>query len=209
MSDKGEFPRDLSETAFTPVLRTVLHCHQCVLGVVFVDGEGECVDCVSSMDPFEIKLAGAQWHHTLSQLSPQLERGGAVHSVFVATEERCFVIRRVSDEYGLVVVTRTDVDLPAVAESLDGAVRAVRFEGGVQTPDWDPQGEAVRVVLRAAQGWAYAPAAYWEREERTDIDAVLGRWEEGQHRVCFRVRTSGGDEVTLIRHRDREEWVRK
>ena len=54
-----EAKRDLLETSFTPILRRIWSAMESVLAAVFVDLEGECIDYVSSLDPFEAKVSGA------------------------------------------------------------------------------------------------------------------------------------------------------
>ena len=54
-----EAKRDLLETSFTPILRRIWSAMPSVLAAVFVDLEGECIDYVSSLDPFEAKVSAA------------------------------------------------------------------------------------------------------------------------------------------------------
>ena len=55
-----EAERDQMESAFTPILRQgVERIAPSVLALAFVDHEGECIDYVSSLDPFEAKVCAA------------------------------------------------------------------------------------------------------------------------------------------------------
>ena len=86
MSDHGaswarEGARDQAESAFTEILRRLLHRMKGILAVAFVDGAGECVDYCSALDPFDTKVVAAQLLRGLPPLLPSTlsaaERGGA------------------------------------------------------------------------------------------------------------------------------------
>jgi hypothetical protein len=68
------------------------------------------------------------------------------------------------------------------------------------------------VRLRAARGWTYAPDGFSVGGERFTIAAVLGRWvEQSASRnaplICFRVRTTQGQELTLALDERADTWV--
>ena len=73
-----EADRDQSESAFTAMLRRVWRSVPNVLSVSFVDYEGECIDYVSSVDPFEAKVSAAHMQVMLNGLratAPSLKTG--------------------------------------------------------------------------------------------------------------------------------------
>ncbi len=87
----------------------------------------------------------------------------------------------------------------------------LRREAGIAVPDWEPVVDAVRVEVREAVGWPYAPTAFHDEDQRVGIAAVLGRWNEGtgtRSRICFRVRTDDGEELTLVHDRVVDRWER-
>ena len=55
----AEVERDESDTAFTPILRQVRSAVPPVLVAAFVDSQGECIDYVSSIDPYDAKVYAA------------------------------------------------------------------------------------------------------------------------------------------------------
>lgn len=211
---RGEARRDIDESAFTTVLRSLLRGVPEALLAVFVDEEGECVDYCSSLPPFDAKIAGAQLHVMVAELAPVIARmrGGKIWFVHVQGSERELVVRRVSDEYLLVVVTRPlKVETPLRA-ALDASVAALRAEGEIARPTWEPHRQPLIVDIRDARGWGYAPSVIYDRGVRTEILAVLGRFGEGegaQRRDVFLVRTEHGEELTLARRLEDSVWERR
>jgi hypothetical protein len=164
------------------VLRALLRGVPEALLAVFVDEEGECVDYCSSLPPYDAKIAGAQVHvmmHDIAQTFAKF-RGGKVWFVHVQGSEREMIARRVSDEYLLVVITRPlRVEGPLRA-AIDASVAALRAEGEIARPRWEPHRQALVVEVREARGWGYAPEVIYDRGVRTEILAVLGRFGEAR-----------------------------
>lgn len=210
-----EYARDQAESAFTDILRRLLYRATGLLAVAFVDGEGECVDYCSALDPYEAKVAGAQLMVTMSELSERMARlrAGVAYMVTVHGSERDIVVRRVSEEYLLVVVTKPRALTRRLTGGIEHAVTELRREAGIDAPRWEPVLDSVRVEVRSAVGWPYAPAAFFgEAGERIGIADVLGRWMEGSGagaRICFRVRTDPGEELTLVHDRAHDRWERQ
>ncbi len=209
-----ESARDQGESGFTDILRRLLHRTTGLLAVSFVDGNGECVDYCSALDPFEAKVAGAQLIVTMTDLTARMRGLGAGLSfeLTIHGDTRDLVVRRVSEEYLLVVVTKPRALTRRLTGGIETAVIELRREAGIEPPDWEPVIDSVRVEVRSAVGWPYAPAAFvGETGERIGISDVMGRWMEGsgvQSRVCFRVRTEAGEELTLIHDRAHDRWER-
>jgi predicted regulator of Ras-like GTPase activity (Roadblock/LC7/MglB family) len=219
-----EAKRDLLETAFTPILRGIWNAMPSVLAAVFVDLEGECIDYVSSIDPFEAKVAGAHAFVLVDSIRAARDKLGMQEpiSLSITGSARELWARRVSEEYVLVLVLAPGSDHARVSAMLARAGREFRAEVGAEPAAWEPTSDALDVVVRAAVGWPYAPAAYTERGQRVLIADVLGRWTEslegvadnpvplvadaGPALVCFRVRTQEGQELTLVHDPSRDEW---
>lgn len=213
-SGQQEASRDLDESPFTGVLRALLRGVPEALLAVFVDEEGECIDYCSSLPPYDAKIAGAQLHVMVHEIAPAIARlrGGKVWFVHVQGTERELVVRRVSDEYILVLVTRPiRVETPLRA-AIDATVSALRAEGQIDRPRWEPHRQPLIVDIREAKGWGYAPSVIYDRGVRTEILAVLGRFGEGegvQRRDVFLVRTEHGEELTLAHRLDDSVWERR
>ncbi len=207
-----EAPRDQAESAFTPILRRLLHRARGVLAVAFVDGEGECVDYCSSLSPFETKVAGAQMLVTMSELAERIRRvgGGESYALTVHCERRDFVVRRVNEAYLLLVALKRGALTRRLRGGIEHTVTELRREALIEVPRWEPVLDSVRVEVREAVGWPYAPAAYFGDDgQRRAIEVVLGRWFQGaRSRMCFRVRTEDGHELTLMHDRSTDRWER-
>jgi len=210
-----EAARDQAESGFTEIMRRLLYRATGLLAVAFVDGNGECVDYCSALDPFEAKVAGAQLIITMTELTERMHRldAGLSFMLTVHGKDRDLVVRRVSEEYLLVLVTKPKTLTRRLTGAIEHAVIELRREAGIDPPSWEPVLDSVRVEVRRAVGWPYAPAAFFvgETGARMGITDVMGRWMEGsgiQSRVCFRVRTDDGEELTLIHDRAHDRWER-
>lgn len=208
-----EAERDQLESAFTPILRRLWEASPAVLAAAFVDAEGECIDYVSSIAPFEAKVCGAHARVLMDDLSERGHKLGLRESVVLTlvASERELWSRRVTDEYLLVAVVLAGVEHEGMDELLAATGRQFRDEVGAATPAWEPSRPTLEVVVRAAVGWPYAPAAFSQEGIRVRISDVLGRWIESrdgtsEELVCFRVRTEEGQELTLVHDPDADGW---
>lgn len=212
-SKPPEATRDQEATGFTPILRRVWSSTPAVVAVAFADMMGECIDYVSSLDPFDAKVSAA---HALIVISRLLESGdklggGAPVMLEIAADEREIWARRVSEEYVLVVVTEAGADRTLVRHAILRAVIALRDEGGISIPTWDLPLSVLQVEVRNAVGWEYAPSAYHQNGARVPIAAVIGRWldqpdADAVQIVCFRVRNDRNEELTLVHDPISDEW---
>lgn len=208
-----EAPRDQIETSFTPLLRRFFREAPQALSVAFADGEGECIDYVSALPPYDAKIAGAQLRTTLNDVLTFARRLGLgrAYAFELQGERRDLVVRALGGGYLLTVIAiggTTDQNLVDRAEEL---VVALRTEAALAVPPWDPAVAGFPVEVRAAVGWATAPAGYdlgtgWRAVE------VLGRWEErgglaGGTLQCFLVREPEGAERTLAHDAARGRWL--
>jgi predicted regulator of Ras-like GTPase activity (Roadblock/LC7/MglB family) len=216
-----ESPRDTAESAFTPILRSLLEAVPGILSVVFVDSEGECVDYCSSLPPFDAKVIAAHMMVVgLAVRDASEARRGRTWFLHVHASERDVLLRGVSDDYTLVVVTRSTGLTSLLDEAVERAVRDLRTEGSIRLPEWEPAYERVRVEVRLSRvDWAYAPSAFWRNGARIAISDVLGRWVErtepktqgdpAHDAVCFLVRTEQGHELTLVHRAEIDVWERR
>lgn len=209
-----EAPRDQGESAFTPIMRRLLAAHPEIMTVCFVDGFGECVDYCSQIDPYDSKVLGAHMLVVLEQTAGRMRGLGTGQSVALTIHgaERDLIARRVDDAYLLVVGLRSRSLSQRIMGGIDLAAMELRAEAGIDTPRWDREVEAVRVEVREAVGWPYAPISFSIAGGPTvEISDVLGRWTagDGLHlRTLFRVRTVAGEELTLVHDGKRDHWER-
>jgi hypothetical protein len=211
-----EAPRDQDESGFTPILRSLWADHPGVLAVAFVDQMGECVDYCSSLSPFDAKVAGATLLIVLEEIAPRCHQAGAgiPKLLHLVTERTEFVARRVTDEYLLVVLVRPARVVRKLVDAIEAAVVRLRQEAGAPVPSWDVVEVGLRVEVRVARGWPYAPSAFVEAGARVEVQAVLGRWVEGAEAtggelVCFRIQTAAGEELTLAHDLVSDRWLRR
>lgn len=209
-----ETPRDQIESAFTPILRRLLYRATGLLAVSFVDNQGECVDYCSALPPYDAKIAGAQMLDTMSHLSRRFATLGVGQSWMLTVHgvDRDIVARRVSEDYLLIVVLKARALTSRLTGGIEHAVIELRREAQIDIPSWEPVLDSVRVEVRKAVGWPYAPAAFFGEEgERVGVADVMGRWMEGKgtkSRFCFRIRTDDGEELTLVHDRSHDRWER-
>ncbi len=207
-----ESERDQNETEFTPLLRGLFR-EKNVLGIAFVDSEGECVDYCGALAPYDLKVTGAHMWMVMADVHGRSGRlgSGDIYGLSIEGGERGFIVRRVSDEYALVLVFEGATLPQHLDDRISLVVDRLRRIAALGTPEWDPISQSLEVDLREATGWAYAPVAFQIGEQRIEVAAVLGRWtlDRGGAVVCFRVRTRDGEELTLEHDLEADRWSRK
>lgn len=215
MTRPPESKRDQEESVFTAILRKLWQALPMTLAASFVDTQGECIDYVSALDPFDAKVSGAHGQMMIQGLQGQASRLG-LDQPFVLTawaDDRELWARRITEEYFLVVVLAPGGDADLVNRLIEEAGREFRIEVGAPSPSWEVVVRSLDVKVRPAVGWLYAPSAFREDDRWVTITDVLGRWlesgddsEVGEALVCFRVRTEAGHELTLINHSAGAGW---
>lgn len=207
-----EAPRDQLETTFTPMLRRAYEATPAALAFAFVDQEGECIDYVSAIDPFEAKVCAAHAFVLIDALHGHEARlcMRNPYVLEIATESRSLWARRMCADYVAVAVVTPEADRVKLEAVLTELSREFRGEAGIEPPSWDAA-RGIEVTLRAAVGWAYAPTEFSEGGLRVVVADVLGRWTEpggvvGDEVVCFRVRTQEGRELTLVHDPGVDGW---
>jgi hypothetical protein len=212
---RTEAPRDQVESEFTSILRRVFEAVPTLLAAVFVDQEGECIDYVAAIEPYDAKVVAAHMHMLLKRmrgerLAPML---GETFAFELVSAEHEVWVRQFCDEYVLVMLLVPGFDAAELSDAAAVACREFRSEVGLAAPAWDVRDRlSVRVRASAGWDWEYAPIAFSVAGERYEIAAVLGRWTEPARpgepsRVCFRVRTQHGEELTLAHDEHTEAWA--
>lgn len=166
-----------------------------------VDVEGEAVDYAAVGDPFEIKVAAAEWRLILSFLG-QSRAQPLVHTqeMYVRAELRSYYLAALSEGYAIVL------ELPrhcftTSERAVRQAIHELSEEAGLECPAWC-KGPVTwqRVRVQHATG-SRRPAAL-QVDDRWQELAVLGRFMEPSFRageVGYRVRLQDGNEVSLVR----------
>ena len=212
-TDASEAPRDQTESAFTELMQQWRVEHPDVLAAVFVDRMGECVDysCVTSA--FDAKVAGAILVPVAHQvrLAVASMAGGEAIEVGICGRDADLLVRRLDDEYLLVLVGRPGMADGHLGDALADLVDALRKEAMITAPVWDDSRGPLSVSVRTAVGWDYAPEVFRHCDTEVHVTDVLGRWEEtggaiGGELVCFRVVTDLFTEITLAFDPDLVRW---
>ena len=205
-----EAARDQAESAFTAILRRVYEAVPAVLAALFLDTEGECIDYVAAIEPYEAKVAAAHMHMLLNGMGLPRSTSvtGETFGFELVSAEREVWVRRFCAEYVLVVLLERGFDPSELRDAVATAGREFRQEAGLETPPWERR-ERLSVRLRASAAYRYAPCGFSLAGERVGIAAVLGRWTEpgDPSWVCFRVRTQQGEELTLAHDERTEAWL--
>jgi predicted regulator of Ras-like GTPase activity (Roadblock/LC7/MglB family) len=180
----------------------------------FVDTEGECVDYVSSLDPYEAKVNAAEISSVVGTLLGYKDKLalGEPNTLEIVGDVRELWARRIDDNYALVTVVFSGGDRTRLKKAMARAVREFRYEAGTAPPPWEPPADLILVETRLATGWLYAPNAFYEEGIWIAITDVLGRWVEPaqyaeRDKVCFRVRTERGIELTLVYDQEANQWI--
>lgn len=166
-----------------------------------VDSEGETVDYAGSVDPFDIKVAAAEWAVVFARLkacrSPLLASASELR---IRGARRSYVVRRLADDYALVLQLLPHC-FAVSARGLNEALREVALEAGLPAPPGTNAKEQwVRVDVRCGPRSSRRPSAIWVKGSWLEVE-VLGRWDAGRRELGYRARLASGAEFTLIRER--------
>ena len=194
---RGVAGRDQHASAFAGVLTRLCDAVPAVAAAL-VDPEGETVDYAGALDPFDIKVAAAEWTVIASMLrASRVPSWPETEQIVVRGAEKSFLIELLSDGYAVVL------ELPRRAfggseRALGEAVRDLCAEAGLALPArlarvHDRYQEVeVRTVGRR-------PAALWLEGAWHPVE-VLGHWRETARPrgTGYRARLASGAEITLV-----------
>jgi hypothetical protein len=206
MSDRRRLSIVDREQAPTPFGATLLRLCENVgaHAAALVDSEGETVDYAGALDPFEIRVAAAEWRLVLRYLheSPVPNWSGT-EEVLVRSQKQSYAVLSLPEGYALVLLlTRRcfSISWRAVNE----AVREISAEAGLEIPSHLAAREHwSRVKVRATEDDPRKPAALWVDSEWCEL-ALLGRYETSlleNGEIGFRARLPNGAEINLVRER--------
>lgn len=173
------------------------------MGAALVDAEGETVDYAGTIDPFEIKLAAAEFCVLLDVMrATQAFDLCDTVEVSLRGSRRSFYAHILGDGYAVVLVLMPHaftISRRAIVE----AVRDLCEEAGLQTP----------AAVLADERWFLVEArCESQHPRRPDAIWIAGAWhgleilgvygERSESReIGFRARLDSGAEITLVRER--------
>ncbi|MCB9558363.1 MAG: roadblock/LC7 domain-containing protein [Deltaproteobacteria bacterium] len=115
-------------TIFADILRHEMTEIPGIVGAIFADWEGESVDLYSNVGQTNMKLAGAHWGIIYSQARTAFRKRqlGMIQQMILDFEQQRVVVRRITDEYFVVVAVQGENNLGHTLCALDRAVEKLR-----------------------------------------------------------------------------------
>lgn len=190
--------RDQDATPFGAVLLRLCD-NTGAVAAALVDQEGETVDYAGAIDPFEIRVAAAEWRLVLRALGSSLIPGWSdTEQLVVRARQRSFAVVALPEGYAIVLeVARRCFSVSPRA--LSEAAREIAHEAGLELPKAAQRDHWSRVEVRTAQSDARRPSALWFGGSWVPVE-VLGRYQlRGE--LGYRARLSNGAEINLVREK--------
>ncbi len=191
-------PRDQAASAFSTILLRLVDGTDAV-SAMLVDVAGETVDYAGSGQPFDLKVAAAEWRLVLCALEAcSIAPWRRTTEIYFRARDRSFAVFALSDGYALVLELQPrafDVSSRALAE----VSRELEEEGGLRL-ECVPRDEErwARIEVRTDPRDHRRPEGVWVEGGWVDVD-VLGHYRLGRREVGYRARLASGAEITLIR----------
>jgi hypothetical protein len=169
-------------------------------GAAIVDAEGETVDYAGTVDPFDIKVAAAEWAVVWARLKAcRSSLLASTSELRVRGARKSYIVKALADDYALVLQLVAH-SFAVSARGLNEAIREVSFEAGLPVPlaargreQW------VRVDVRCEPTASRRPTSIWVKGAWLTVE-VLGRWmDAGSRDLGYRTRVDSTVELTLIR----------
>jgi hypothetical protein len=169
-------------------------------GAAIVDNEGETVDYAGTVDPFDIKVAAAEWAVVFTRLkSCRLPLLKSASELRIRAARKSYIVRALADDYALVLQLVAH-SFAVSTRGLNEAIREVSFEAGLSVPlvahgkeQW------VRVDVRCESRASRRPVSIWVNGAWLPVE-VLGHWmDKGSRDLGYRTRVDARVELTLIR----------
>jgi hypothetical protein len=193
--------RDQHASAFSASLLRLCDAVGAV-GAALVDAEGETVDYAGSIDPFDIKVAAAEWAVVFARL--RACRTAALvepRTLRVRGAKKSFVVTALALDYALVVQLLPH-SFALSARALNEAIREVSLEAGLpltaaalrDTEHW------ARIDVRGERDDRRRPSAIYVKGAWLSVE-VLGHWalDTRGRELGYRARLASGAELTLVR----------
>lgn len=189
--------RDQDATPFSAVLLQLCDGTG-ALGGALVDTQGETVDYAGAVDPYEIRVAAAEWSLVLRALGASAIPGWPeTRQVIVRAERRSYAVVALPEGYAIVLQLGLRCFTPS-ERALGEAVREICAEAGLELPvqrrdHWS------RVEVRPAPADPRRPEAVWVGGAWARVE-VLGRYLlRGE--MGYRARLANGAEINLVREK--------
>ncbi|HYO96202.1 MAG TPA: hypothetical protein VER33_16905 [Polyangiaceae bacterium] len=171
------------------------------IAAALVDAEGETVDYAGRANPFELRVAAAEWRLVLAVLEGQRAAQGSVtHELVVRGAQQSFAVSALSEGYALILVLGRHA-FRTSRRALSQAAEELQREAGLSglaPPDrWRWQ----RVAVRSPAEDDRRPEAVWY-DGAWRFVTILGRVQGrdlGPQEVGYMARFMAGPEMILVR----------
>lgn len=190
--------RDQARSVFAAILKRLILNMPGARAAILVDAGGESVDYAGLLDPFEIKVVAAHWQIVIDRMDAPSGHGD-VRQLFIQSQNKSFIVRKLDDGYVLVVALARLGAFPTPPRALDDAHARLRKEAGWEVPGatrlW------YRVDVSPTENDAHRPeklrvAERWRSAEVLGAMTSLSPTERG-----YQVRLDSGAELGLVRER--------
>lgn len=195
--------RDQAASAFCAIL--VRFCESTdARGAALVDAEGETVDYAGALNPFDIKVAAAEWRLVLrTLLRSKVPSWPETRTLLVRAELQSYAMIPMREGYALVAALPRHC-FRLSRRAVDEALREIALEAGwervlrsgLERERW------TRVQVRTSALDALRPEAVWHQGGWCLLE-ILGHYApEGQRtrrEVGYRARLATGAEISLVR----------
>jgi len=200
-SDRAIAPRDQAASAFSAILMRLCDATG-ALAAALVDSEGETVDYAGTLDPFDVKVAAAEWRIVLrvanEARAPQWQ---ATSQIIVRARTRSFAIVKLTEGYAIVLQLMPQcfrISQRAIAEARREIAEEARFAPSVAEAGTQETWVRIDVQTRPC---SRTPQALWWTGQWHPLE-ILGRYAREQlahGELGFRARLPSGAEITLVR----------
>lgn len=193
--------RDQDGSSFSAILAALCD-NTGALAAALVDGEGETVDYAGLLDPYEIKVAAAEWRIVLKVVHEAKVPGFRnVSGLTVRARRRSYVIEAMPDGYAI-ALSLPRHDFLVSRRALGQAMRELGGEAGMDMPEARTQVNWARVIVRTPDAQhQHRPDAIWLGDRWSPL-TILGRYQArdlARNERGYLARLVTGAEVFLVR----------
>ncbi len=195
--------RDQAASAFGGILLKLCDSVGAPMAAL-VDALGETVDYAGTHDPFDIRVAAAEWQLALRELQAcSIPGWHDAHQVFIRGAKRSFALIALEEGYAIVIELVTH-SFSVSHRALGEAIRELCIEAGLKVPQSYAADDGwTRVEVKPSRFDERKPEALWFSGGWCPLE-LLGRYTNDDlstGEVGFRVRLITGAEVNLVREK--------
>jgi hypothetical protein len=193
-------PRDQAASQFSAILSRLCDSSG-ALGASLVDAEGETVDYAGRLNPYDVRVAAAEWRLVLALLEDtRVSAWVSTHEIVVRARGRSFALWLLGEGYAIVLV------LPAYAfhvsrRALAEAAIDLAREAGLSGREASERTRWTRVDVITEDRDPRRPKAVWQAGAWCEL-TIIGRYDSAEldpREVGFMTRFTTGAEVLLVR----------